>query len=152
MFYSHNLLNVKLSWKHLLKDTLLLRYKDITSLALFLHRVLSFECSPFQRAFVCLSSAEEWKGSYSIYYNFMKITALWLCKCILSVSWFLCVCRYVSISSLSFSPDGHFLCASSNTETVHIFKVEQLEPKYANAHTHTKPHEIHRQFQQTQSS
>ncbi|XP_037834692.1 WD repeat domain phosphoinositide-interacting protein 1 isoform X2 [Kryptolebias marmoratus] len=36
--------------------------------------------------------------------------------------------RYVNISSLSFSPDGHFLCASSNTETVHIFKLEQLGP------------------------
>ncbi|XP_068193760.1 WD repeat domain phosphoinositide-interacting protein 1 isoform X2 [Antennarius striatus] len=36
--------------------------------------------------------------------------------------------RYVNISSLSFSPDGHFLCASSNTETVHIFKLEQLVP------------------------
>ncbi|KAM3598186.1 uncharacterized protein V6R79_014688 [Siganus canaliculatus] len=34
--------------------------------------------------------------------------------------------RYVSISSLSFSHDGQFLCASSNTETVHIFKLEQL--------------------------
>uniref|UniRef100_A0A8D0A9U0 WD repeat domain, phosphoinositide interacting 1 n=1 Tax=Sander lucioperca TaxID=283035 RepID=A0A8D0A9U0_SANLU len=34
--------------------------------------------------------------------------------------------RYVNISSLSFSPDGQFLCASSNTETVHIFKLEQL--------------------------
>ncbi|XP_008336580.2 WD repeat domain phosphoinositide-interacting protein 1-like [Cynoglossus semilaevis] len=38
------------------------------------------------------------------------------------------VCRYVSIRSLSFSPDGQFLCASSNTETVHIFKLEQLGP------------------------
>ncbi|XP_038133634.1 WD repeat domain phosphoinositide-interacting protein 1-like [Cyprinodon tularosa] len=36
--------------------------------------------------------------------------------------------RYVSISSLSFSPDGQFLCASSNTETVHIFKLEPLGP------------------------
>ncbi|KAF7652419.1 hypothetical protein LDENG_00097120 [Lucifuga dentata] len=36
--------------------------------------------------------------------------------------------RYVTISSLSFSPDGQFLCASSNTETVHIFKLEQLGP------------------------
>uniref|UniRef100_A0A8C7HIV0 WD repeat domain, phosphoinositide interacting 1 n=1 Tax=Oncorhynchus kisutch TaxID=8019 RepID=A0A8C7HIV0_ONCKI len=27
--------------------------------------------------------------------------------------------------SLSFSPDAKFLCASSNTETVHIFKLEQ---------------------------
>uniref|UniRef100_A0A8C5AB81 WD repeat domain phosphoinositide-interacting protein 1 n=1 Tax=Gadus morhua TaxID=8049 RepID=A0A8C5AB81_GADMO len=34
--------------------------------------------------------------------------------------------RYVNISSLSFSPDGQFLCTSSNTETVHIFKLEQL--------------------------
>uniref|UniRef100_A0A3P9P4R9 WD repeat domain, phosphoinositide interacting 1 n=1 Tax=Poecilia reticulata TaxID=8081 RepID=A0A3P9P4R9_POERE len=34
--------------------------------------------------------------------------------------------RYVSISSLSFSLDAQFLCASSNTETVHIFKLEQL--------------------------
>uniref|UniRef100_A0A3Q2P7M8 WD repeat domain, phosphoinositide interacting 1 n=1 Tax=Fundulus heteroclitus TaxID=8078 RepID=A0A3Q2P7M8_FUNHE len=33
--------------------------------------------------------------------------------------------RYVNISSLSFSPDGQFLCSSSNTETVHIFKLEQ---------------------------
>ncbi|XP_014826269.1 PREDICTED: WD repeat domain phosphoinositide-interacting protein 1-like isoform X1 [Poecilia mexicana] len=34
--------------------------------------------------------------------------------------------RYVNISSLSFSLDAQFLCASSNTETVHIFKLEQL--------------------------
>ncbi|KAM6951616.1 WD repeat domain phosphoinositide-interacting protein 1-like isoform 2-T2 [Aplochiton taeniatus] len=36
--------------------------------------------------------------------------------------------RYVSISSLSFSTDAQFLCASSNTETVHIFKLEQHSP------------------------
>ncbi|TRY59629.1 hypothetical protein DNTS_003899 [Danionella cerebrum] len=36
--------------------------------------------------------------------------------------------RYVNISSLSFSPDAQFLCASSNTETVHIFKLEQQSP------------------------
>ncbi|XP_019714156.1 WD repeat domain phosphoinositide-interacting protein 1-like isoform X2 [Hippocampus comes] len=36
--------------------------------------------------------------------------------------------RYVNISSLSFSPDAQFLCASSNTETVHIFKLEQVGP------------------------
>uniref|UniRef100_A0A667ZVK0 WD repeat domain, phosphoinositide interacting 1 n=1 Tax=Myripristis murdjan TaxID=586833 RepID=A0A667ZVK0_9TELE len=35
--------------------------------------------------------------------------------------------RYVSISSLSFSADAQFLCASSNTETVHIFKLEHRE-------------------------
>ncbi|XP_075436232.1 WD repeat domain phosphoinositide-interacting protein 1 isoform X2 [Ascaphus truei] len=34
--------------------------------------------------------------------------------------------RYVNISSLVFSMDAQFLCASSNTETVHIFKLEQL--------------------------
>ncbi|XP_063076686.1 WD repeat domain phosphoinositide-interacting protein 1-like isoform X2 [Engraulis encrasicolus] len=32
--------------------------------------------------------------------------------------------RYVSISTLSFSADGQFLSASSNTETVHIFKLD----------------------------
>ncbi|KAL1263868.1 hypothetical protein QQF64_004223 [Cirrhinus molitorella] len=36
--------------------------------------------------------------------------------------------RYVSISSLSFSADAQFLCASSNTETVHIFKLERHSP------------------------
>lgn len=36
--------------------------------------------------------------------------------------------RYVSISSLTFSSDGQFLCASSNTETVHIFKLEEVGP------------------------
>uniref|UniRef100_V9I9I7 WD repeat domain phosphoinositide-interacting protein 2 n=1 Tax=Apis cerana TaxID=7461 RepID=V9I9I7_APICE len=37
--------------------------------------------------------------------------------------------RCVSISSLAFSVDSMFLCCSSNTETVHIFKLE--EPKEA---------------------
>lgn len=32
--------------------------------------------------------------------------------------------RCVTIYSLAFSPDSAFLCASSNTETVHIFKLE----------------------------
>ncbi|XP_072298472.1 WD repeat domain phosphoinositide-interacting protein 1 isoform X2 [Eucyclogobius newberryi] len=36
--------------------------------------------------------------------------------------------RCVDISCLSFSPDGHFLCTSSNTETVHIFRLEDLGP------------------------
>ncbi|XP_029620867.1 WD repeat domain phosphoinositide-interacting protein 1 isoform X2 [Salmo trutta] len=39
--------------------------------------------------------------------------------------------RYVSISSLSFSSDAQFLCASSNTETVHIFKLEHHNPSRA---------------------
>ncbi|KAM9296817.1 WD repeat domain phosphoinositide-interacting protein 1 isoform 1-T1 [Gastrophryne carolinensis] len=34
--------------------------------------------------------------------------------------------RYVSISSLAFSMDSQFLCVSSNTETVHIFRLENL--------------------------
>lgn len=33
--------------------------------------------------------------------------------------------RCVSIGSLAFSPDSKFLCASSNTETIHIFKLEE---------------------------
>lgn len=40
-----------------------------------------------------------------------------------------CLClapRYVNISSLVFSMDSQFLCASSNTETVHVFKLEHL--------------------------
>ncbi|XP_061561483.1 WD repeat domain phosphoinositide-interacting protein 1-like [Phycodurus eques] len=41
--------------------------------------------------------------------------------------------RYVSISSLSFSADTQFLCASSNTETVHIFKLEQHSPSQEDA-------------------
>uniref|UniRef100_A0A7N4PX18 WD repeat domain, phosphoinositide interacting 1 n=1 Tax=Sarcophilus harrisii TaxID=9305 RepID=A0A7N4PX18_SARHA len=32
--------------------------------------------------------------------------------------------RYVNINSLVFSMDSQFLCASSNTETVHIFKLD----------------------------
>ncbi|XP_064126911.1 WD repeat domain phosphoinositide-interacting protein 1 isoform X2 [Loxodonta africana] len=37
--------------------------------------------------------------------------------------------RYVTISSLVFSMDSQFLCASSNTETVHIFKLEHLSDR-----------------------
>jgi len=33
--------------------------------------------------------------------------------------------RYASIYSLSFSPNSSFLAASSNTETVHLFKMDQ---------------------------
>jgi autophagy-related protein 18 len=33
--------------------------------------------------------------------------------------------RCVSISSLAFSMDSNFLCCSSNTETVHVFKLEE---------------------------
>ncbi|XP_043085977.1 WD repeat domain phosphoinositide-interacting protein 1 isoform X2 [Puntigrus tetrazona] len=33
--------------------------------------------------------------------------------------------RYVSISSLSLSADAEFLCASSNTETIHVFRLER---------------------------
>lgn len=35
--------------------------------------------------------------------------------------------RCVRISALAFSPDAGFLAASSNTETVHVFKLD--EPK-----------------------
>jgi len=38
---------------------------------------------------------------------------------------FVCfVFRCVHIHSLAFSSDSTYLCASSNTETVHIFKLE----------------------------
>ena len=33
--------------------------------------------------------------------------------------------RCVAISSLAFSPDATFLCCSSNTETVHVFRLDQ---------------------------
>jgi autophagy-related protein 18 len=33
--------------------------------------------------------------------------------------------RTVNIHSLSFSPCGHFLACSSNTETVHVFKLDE---------------------------
>uniref|UniRef100_A0AAV2M144 WD repeat domain phosphoinositide-interacting protein 2 n=1 Tax=Knipowitschia caucasica TaxID=637954 RepID=A0AAV2M144_KNICA len=33
--------------------------------------------------------------------------------------------RCVDVSCLSFSPDGHFLCCCSNTETVHVFRLEE---------------------------
>ncbi len=33
--------------------------------------------------------------------------------------------RTVSIYSLAFSPCGHFLACSSNTETVHVFRMEE---------------------------
>lgn len=36
--------------------------------------------------------------------------------------------RCVSIVSLSFSTCSNYLCCSSNTETVHIFKLERTPP------------------------
>lgn len=36
-------------------------------------------------------------------------------------------CRYVTISSLAFSADSVYLCCSSNTETVHVFKLERTD-------------------------
>ncbi|XP_013408500.1 WD repeat domain phosphoinositide-interacting protein 2 [Lingula anatina] len=43
--------------------------------------------------------------------------------------------RCVTISSLAFNSDAAFLCASSNTETVHIFKLETTKDK-----TQEEPH------------
>jgi hypothetical protein len=37
--------------------------------------------------------------------------------------------RCVSITCLSFSADTTFLCSSSNTETVHVFKLEGAKEK-----------------------
>lgn len=39
-------------------------------------------------------------------------------------------CRCVNICSLAFSMEGLYLSASSNTETVHIFKLETQKEKY----------------------
>nr|XP_014352683.1 PREDICTED: WD repeat domain phosphoinositide-interacting protein 2 isoform X5 [Latimeria chalumnae] len=43
--------------------------------------------------------------------------------------------RGVSICSLAFSMDGMFLSASSNTETVHIFKLETVKEKPLPSHS-----------------
>lgn len=53
---------------HTRQAALLQRHKATTSLGFFLHRVQSFECSPFQRAFVCLNSAEAWRGLSTLYH------------------------------------------------------------------------------------
>ena len=37
--------------------------------------------------------------------------------------------RTATIHSLSFSPCGHFLACSSNTETIHIFRLDDKVPK-----------------------
>uniref|UniRef100_A0A1I7T8A8 WD repeat domain phosphoinositide-interacting protein 2 n=1 Tax=Caenorhabditis tropicalis TaxID=1561998 RepID=A0A1I7T8A8_9PELO len=39
------------------------------------------------------------------------------------------ICRCVNIHSLSFSSDSKFLASSSNTETVHVFKLEEESPE-----------------------
>lgn len=40
------------------------------------------------------------------------------------------VTRCVTIYSLAFSEDSAYLCSSSNTETVHVFKLEKApEPE-----------------------
>ena len=39
------------------------------------------------------------------------------------------VSRYVTIQSLCFSLDSKFLAASSNVETIHVFKLEEAEEK-----------------------
>lgn len=49
------------------------------------------------------------------------------------------VFRYVTISSLVFSMDSQFLCASSNTETVHIFKLEQLTDRQVRGQVEVLP-------------
>lgn len=38
--------------------------------------------------------------------------------------------RCVSICSLAFSIDGLYLCSSSNTETVHVFKLDDTKEMY----------------------
>ncbi len=110
-----------------------------------------FESSPFQRDCACLSSGAGWKGTVMMIQSSQwTVKILWsyrrrkwaleafvwtvVCVSRFSFTFLTCVClchqRYVNISSLSFSPDAQFLCASSNTETVHIFKLEQHSPRY----------------------
>lgn len=50
--------------------------------------------------------------------------------------------RCVSIASLSFSTCSKYLCCSSNTETVHIFKLEKVSPEGSkdNVHNQSKDH------------
>ncbi|XP_040496284.1 WD repeat domain phosphoinositide-interacting protein 1 isoform X2 [Ursus maritimus] len=51
--------------------------------------------------------------------------------------------RYVTISSLVFSMDSQFLCASSNTETVHIFKLEHVTNRSSpKGWCHARKHKI----------
>lgn len=40
--------------------------------------------------------------------------------------------RCATIYSLAFSADSHFLAASSNTETVHVFRLETPKDTYVN--------------------
>lgn len=55
-----------------------------------------------------------------------------LLQLVLTVFYFFYLLNYrcVTIFSLAFSMDGIFLSASSNTETVHIFKLETVKEKY----------------------
>lgn len=90
-----------------------------------------------------------WLMCYSFSFSdikavFLKWTGiilyLWLCvhiHCIFAFTCFplhVCFCaassRCVSICSLAFSMEGLYLSASSNTETVHIFKLETQKEKY----------------------
>ena len=47
--------------------------------------------------------------------------------------------RTAAIHSLSFSPDGLFLACSSNTETVHIFRLEETTPREGACNTGIVP-------------
>lgn len=60
------------------------------------------------------------------------ILYLFLYICVHLLPPYMCVSypRCVSICSLAFSMEGLYLSASSNTETVHIFKLETQKEKY----------------------
>ncbi|VDN88291.1 unnamed protein product [Brugia pahangi] len=38
--------------------------------------------------------------------------------------------RTVTVNSMGFSADSRFLCLTSNTETIHVFKLEGTLPKF----------------------
>ena len=66
--------------------------------------------------------------------DFGNVTTIYNHLCIyhdignVSVSLILCfIFSCANIYSLAFSPDSMFLASSSNTETVHIFKLESVK-------------------------
>ena len=60
---------------------------------------------------------------FQVAQNPLKFDMLTLLMCV-ALLCLLRSSRCVNINSLAFSHDSLFLCASSNTETVHIFKLE----------------------------
>jgi len=56
-------------------------------------------------------------------FKVLACTASWLCSWVV-LMWFAVCSRCATIHSLAFSVDSAFLACSSNTETVHIFRLD----------------------------